>query len=119
MQKSVQTQSVAPGVSIPKPDIDIDFDEDELKFPEAQARRRSYRAALALTGRIIPLPIIVAFITALVYIAPPSGIPLISSAGSIGAIIDGLVITAIIWFFTSIFCMDLTTFAGANEQSSN
>src|SRR6202035_5235127 len=65
------------------------------------------------------LPIIVAFITALVYIAPPSGIPLIGSAGNIGALIDGLVITAIIWLFTSLFCMDITSFAGANEQSSN
>lgn len=117
MQKNLQPPSVTPSVSSPKPDFD--FDEKELKFPEEQARRRSYRAALALTGRIIPLPIVVAFITALVYIAPPSGLPLIGSPDSIGAIIYGLVITAIIWLLTSLFCMDITTFAGANEQSSN
>src|SRR5579863_5236288 len=93
------------------PNTDSNF-ENELKFPEA--RRGSYRAALAITGRIIPLPIIVAFITALFYISPLNGLPVIGTS-----IIGGVVITVIIWFITSIFCMELTTFAGANEQSSN
>jgi len=79
---------------------------------------KSYLAALGITGRIIPLPIVVAFITALLYIAPASGIPVIGSPDNIGVLVDGLAITAIAWGVISLFCTGFTTFDGANVQSS-
>src|SRR5579872_3168739 len=98
----------------------IKLDTDALQFPSMKYERwKVYGASLVLTARIIPLPIVVAFITALIYIAPPSGLPYVGSPDIIGVLIDGVIITALLWLATSALCTGFTSFEVANAQSSS
>ncbi len=103
----------------PVPFRDLTFEALEKNLEIAEEPAGTYRAALGITGRIIPLPIIVAFVTALLYISPPTRIPLISPSDNTGALLYGFLLTGVLWLITSFFCKSFTTFSAANVQSSS
>ena len=77
----------------------------------------SYKAALILTGSIVPLPIIVAIITATIYITRPDGGPLPHMPTKVLILLGSLAITLLLWLLISLLFKSFTTFENANAQS--
>ncbi len=78
----------------------------------------SYKAALLLTGSIVPLPIIVAIITATIYITRPDWGPLPHVPTKVLILLGSLAITLLLWLLISLPFKSFTTFENANTQSS-
>ncbi|MEO8973857.1 MAG: hypothetical protein ABI406_19900 [Ktedonobacteraceae bacterium] len=109
-----------PPILFAKMTLDEALKDENLHFPSVQCGFwNAYGAALVLTARIIPFPIVVAFITALTYIAPSSGLPVIGSPDNLGVLVDGLAITLILWLIISLLCRGFTAFEVADAHSSS
>jgi hypothetical protein len=78
----------------------------------------SFRASLLLTGSIVPLPIVAAIITAILYITRPNWIT-IAAIPTVLIIPIGILITLLLWLLVSPFFRSFTTFDNANAQSGS
>lgn len=98
----------------PPPLIDHPY-EEALQRPVTMSG--SYKAALLLTGSIVPLPIIVAIITATIYITRPDWGPLLYVPTKVLILLGSLAITLLLWLLISLPFESFTTFENANAQS--
>ncbi len=81
---------------------------------------RRYSGALILVGTIFQIPLLAAFLTVVIYLAPADSLARIDSY-KLGAIIIALLLGAIItllaWLLLTLFCMPFATAAGGRQLS--
>src|SRR2546425_8610792 len=78
----------------------------------------SFRASLLLTGSIVPLPIVAATITTILYITRLNW-NIIAALPTVLIILVGILITLFLWLLVSLFFTSFTTFDNANAQSGS